>query len=664
VRSARALPPMLTALLLCTGASGAIQDPTLHPLAVHPTRLLVQPVPGASPAALELLHQRLGAHVLREIPAIRWEVVEVAAERLADARLQFAASPLVAQAEFDHVRRLAYTPNDPYYPGMWNLPHQNVNTAWDTTRGSSSVLVAVIDTGCDRTHPDLAANVWVNPGEIPNNGIDDDGDGLVDDVRGWDFVNNDNDPDDIFGHGTCCAGIIAAVQDNNQGITGIAPLCRFLPLKACDNSGYLFDSYVVPALIYAADRGAKVISMSFYGDQVTPAERDAIDYCWNHGCLPVAAAGNDSQTFPYYPGAYEHTLGVGSHNGSDQKSWFSNWGSWVDVAAPGEGISATTVGGGYTTGFAGTSAACPNAAGIAALLFSGVPSATNAQVRAAIEDTAIGLNQAPYGVWANYGRTDARAALDRLLGMSSGSKPARLLFMSPVGGGLSPQLVGQSAPRPELLVYGLGLEQPNVVRVLRNGSPLQLLSQSRNEVHALLGSNMAATLGLEVNSQVLQSLHWDAAPGWLFAPSDANAKDPASTTGGFLELYRDDGNRFTCTRDSNTGQIFVQIVLRKVRAANIQSIRAEWTRSYSNCNGGTETVQLYDWQTWSYPYGSFVTINSAPITNANELHLSAQLPTNPGRFIDPEGTVYVQITATNAGSNALLSMDSFRLHVE
>ena len=661
---------MLTELLLCVVASGDFHASTARPAPaaeageVHPTRLLVQPAKDANPAALARLHASLGAHVLREMPAIGWEVVEVAPEHLAELRAEYALSPLVARAEFDHARHLAYVPNDPYYSGMWNLPHMGVDTVWNTTRGSSSVLVAVIDTGCDRTHPDLAANLWVNTGEIPNNGIDDDGDGYVDDVKGWDFVNNDNDPDDIFGHGTACAGIIDAVQDNNQGITGIAPLCKFVMLKACNDSGYLYDSYVVPALLYAADRGAKVISMSFYGDQVTPAERDAIDYCWNHGCLPIAAAGNDSQAFPYYPGAYEHTLGVGSHNSSDQKSWFSNFGSWVDVAAPGEGISATTVGGGYTTGFAGTSAATPNVAGVAALLFSALPSATNQDVRIAIEDTGIALNQAPYGVWANYGRVDANAALGRLLGQTSGSKPPRLLFMSPVGGGPTPLPIGQQAgTRPKLLVYGVGFEQPNVVRVLRNGLPLNLFSQSRNEVLAHLGSNKQATLDLEVNAQVIQTLRWDTASGWLFAPSDANTKDPAVTTGGFLELYRDDGNRFTCSRNQNNQEIFTQLTLRKVRGTPIQGMSIEWTRSYSNCNGGSETVQMYDWQSASYPYGTWVTISSQVITNGNELHLTAQLPTNPARFLDDEGTAYVQITASNAGSNAQLSMDSFRLHL-
>lgn len=630
----------------------------------HPARLLIEPARGADPAALELLHARLGAQLVQALPQIGWQIVEVDPARRDALRGEYALSPLVARAELDRARRLAYVPNDPYYAGMWNLAHMHVDNVWDTTRGSSSVRIAVIDTGCERTHPDLAGSLWVNPGELPNNGIDDDGDGYVDDVSGWDFVHGDDDPDDLFGHGTACAGIIAAVQDNHTGITGIAPQCRFVPLKACNDSGYLYDSYVVPALLYAADRGCQVISMSFYGDQVTPAERSAIDYCWSHGCLPIAAAGNDWQTFPYYPGAYEHTLGVAAHDGSDQKSWFSNWGSWVDVAAPGEGISATWPGAQYTSSFAGTSAACPNVAGIAALLFSAVPGASNAQVRAALEDSAIPVTQAPLGAWTNYGRVDALAALARAQGQTSGSKPARLLFASPVGGGLAPLGLNESGTRPGLILYGVGLEAPNLVRVLRNGTPLTLLAQSRNEVRANVGSNMAATLALEVNSQIVQSLHWDAGSGWLFAPSDANTKDPATASGGFLELYRDDGQRFTCTRDPGSGQIFVQLALRKVRGTPIHRLRLEWTRGYADCLGGTETVELYDWQSASYPYGSFVSVSSSTITSASEQHKVVDLPANPARFLDDEGTAYVQIRATNAGANALLSLDSLRLRLE
>ena len=657
---------MLLELVLSALASGT---PSALPErgAVHPARLLIQPAAGIAPAALERLHQRLGAHVLRDLPAIGWQVVEVEPSRLAERRGQYQASALVARAEFDHSRRLAYVPNDPMYsnPGMWNVGHLRVDTAWDTTRGSSSVLVAVIDTGCERTHADLAANIWVNPGEIPNNSIDDDNDGLVDDVSGWDFVDNDPVPEDTAGHGTACAGIIGAVQDNGIGVTGLAPLCKLLPLKACNPAGYLYDSYVVPALLYAADRGAKVISMSFYGDDVTPAERDAIEYCWAHGALPIAAAGNDFQTYPYYPGAYEHTLAVGSHNSSDLKSSFSNWGSWVDVAAPGEGISTTLPNGGYTTTFAGTSAACPNVAGVAALLFSARPGATHAEVRAAIEDTAIGLAQPPYGAWANYGRVDAQAALDRILSYADGSKPARLLFVSPVGGTLAPGPQGFPSTTPDLIAYGVGFEQPNVVQLLLDGTSCPILAQGRNEIRAAPASVSPSKITLEVNSQKVRSLTWDSAPGWLYAPSDVNTRGIGTATGGFFELYRDDGQYFTCTRSSaQTQKILVQLVIRKVRAVAGQHLSVEWTRSYAGCTGGMETLEVYDWQSASYPYGNFVTVHSRAIPNTNGAHPVAQLPGDPLRFLDEEGTLYLRLTATNASANALLTMDSLRLHAD
>jgi thermitase len=641
----------------------ALGNPTAE-LRLHPSpRLLVEPRPGATATEIEALHRSLGAHLIRDLPQIGWQIVEVDPARIDEVRRAYASSAVVARVEPDREYRLAHIPNDPMWPGMWNLQHIHCDTAWDVTRGSSSVKVAVIDTGLETTHPDIAANVWTNPGEVPGNGIDDDNDGYVDDVHGWDFVNNDPVPDDLFGHGTCCSGIIAAVQDNNLGVTGIAPLVQIVPLKACNDAGYLYDSYVVPALLYAADHGCQVISMSFYGDQVTPSEAAAIDYCWAHGCLPVAAAGNDSQVFPYYPGAYELTLAVGAHDSSDHRSWFSNFGSWVDVAAPGEGISTTTTGGGYTTGFAGTSGACPHVAGIAALLFSEVPTATNAQVRAAIEDSAIFTNGGGTGEWTNYGRVDARAALDRLAGSTSGSKPARFLYASPVGGGRNLYLFGRVGTPPAVVLYGVGLELPNVVRVLRNGASLPLISQERNEVRFNIGSNADSTLDLEVNGQIVQSLAWDGSNDWIFSPSDADTKAPAASTGGFSELYRDDGSRFTSTADPGAGQIFVQLSLLKVRYDPIRSMSFAWTRSYTHSTGGTETVQVYDWSTWSYPYGTWVTAATVPINGSGEEHHEVVLPANPTRFLDDQGTMYVQIYAAPVASNALLSMDSFRLIV-
>lgn len=656
--------PLLTFLLASGGAPALLPIPVESGPVVHPTRLWIEPAQGVSSVALTALHAELGGRVVLDLARIGWQCVEVAPAELAEARAAYEHSPFVARATFDPARRLAHVPNDPLWPQQWSLAHLHANTAWDTTRGVSSVKVAVIDTGCDVTHPDLAPNVWTNPGEVAGNGLDDDQDGFVDDVRGWDFVNGDGTLEDLFGHGTACSGIVAARQDDALGMSGVAPLCTIVPLKACNDQGQLFDSYVVPALLYAADHGCKVISMSFYGDDVTPAERAAIDYCWAHGALPIGAAGNDAQVLPYYPGAYEHTLAIASHDTSDAKSWFSNWGSWVDVAAPGEGIVAPLPGAAWTTTFAGTSAATPHVAGIAALLCSAQPSATNAEVRAAIEDSATTLSQPMIGTWTGYGRVDARAALDRLLGTTPPSKRARVAFISPVGGGFTRTSgVGGALPHagPELLVDGIGFELPRVARVLRDGVALPLFAQTRNELAANLGFGGGTKVDVQVGGRTLASLAWERGPGWLYAPSDANGRGTATWSGGFAELAHVDGRRFTCSRDANTGQVFVQLSVRRVRGV---PATIEWRRACADAIGAVETVDVYDWSTWSYPYGSFVNVATTTVTSASERSSVIVLPANPARFLDDEGTMYVRITVTNAGTNALLSMDSFRARTQ
>src|SRR6187402_1232600 len=466
--------PILLALSLSLGLS--------LPGEFHPRRLLVKPAPDVARASCEAAEAGARARLVRSIDAIGWRVLEVEPGRLLAAREELLASGRYARVDFDRARRLAYTPNDPYWPLMGHMQKIRADVAWNSAKGAPTVVVAVMDTGLDRTHPDLAANTWTNPGEIAGNSLDDDANGYVDDVHGYDFAYDDGEPDDVYGHGTSCAGIVAAAQDNGIGVTGVAPLCRLAGVKAALDSGYFYDSANVPALVYCADMGFEVVSMSFFSDEVTAAERDAIDYCWSQGTLPVAAAGNDDSVLPFYPGAYEHALAVAATSASDTKSWFSNWGTWVDVAAPGEGLSTVTLGAGYTTGFAGTSGATPHVAGLAGLLFAAVPGATPAQVRAAIEDSALSLSQPPYGQFTGYGRIDCADALARILGATSGSKPARLLFVSPCGGG--PTFLPSGGPAhaaPALYVGGVGLEAPNLVRVLRGGVELPLLTQERSQ---------------------------------------------------------------------------------------------------------------------------------------------------------------------------------------
>lgn len=652
---------MITATLLLLAS---VQ--TADPAPISRDHLLVKLRAGTPAREVEALHARVGGSLLRDMPQIGWQIVRVDPARLEKAREAYLAEPAIERADFDRARAVAHVPNDTLWSAMWHMRRIQADLAWDTQRGSPSVKVAIMDTGMQLDHPDLVANVWTNPGEIAGNGIDDDGDGYVDDVHGYDFAYGDPDPDDVYGHGTSCAGLVAAVQDNALGVTGVAPLCRLVAVKAARNDGYFYDSANVPALLYCADIGCKVVSMSFFSDQVTPAERDAIDYCWTHGVLPVAAAGNDSSVLPYYPGAYDHVLSVAAIDDLDNKAWFSDWGSWVDVAAPGVGLSTTSLASSYTSYFAGTSGATPHVAGLAALLFSTSPAVTNAQVRAAIEDTSHSTVQAPYGEYTGYGLVDCFAALQRVQGLTAGSKPGRFLFASPITARRAPILAPVGGP-PSItttIIHGIGFELPNIVRVLQNGLPVTILARTRNTLEVRWNTRRASDVAVEVNGSVIGGWRLEPDEALVYSPSDASTHGPGSPValGGFGELARNDGNRFTCTPRSD-GQIFVQMSVRKLRAPAHGRIDVAFTRSYADCIGGVETVELYDWSSASYPYGSFVTLSTRTITGPQPATVTAALPGDPNRFLDGEGTLYFQIRLNGPGPSGQLLADSLQVSV-
>jgi subtilisin family serine protease len=638
---------------------------------INPTRLLVKLRAGASQADVAAAHARVGAKLVRDLPQIGWQIVAVPPGRNVAIRDAYAREPAIERADLDRGRKVAYVPNDPYWPNEWHMVDIKADQAWDTVKGDPSVVVAVMDTGLDTTHPDLSPNVWTNPGEIPGNGVDDDGNGYVDDVHGYDFAYDDGDPNDNFGHGTACAGIVAAAQDNSIGMSGVAPQCRIAGVKAATDSGYFYDSANVPAFLYIADMGFKVVSMSFYSDEVTPAEHDAVEYCWKKGVVLVAAAGNDSRVLPYYPGAYDHVICVAATDGADNRAWFSNYGSWVDVAAPGVSLTATTVGGGYTFGFAGTSGATPHVAGLAALLFSANPAATNADVRAALEDTAIPTVDPTLGEYTNYGRIDCKAAVDRVQGLTSGSAPARLLFAAPVGGDPARlgTLTGGNFTAPRIEFVGTGLEAPNVVRVLFHGGALPLQHQSRQLVAVDYPSDGggapvpgAGRFDLEVNGSAIGGFDWQGGPGLVYVPSDLGTFN-ATVSGGFEQIANVDGRCATCD-DNGAGQIYLQIPVRKVRPRAPKSITLEFTRAYQHCPGGNETILLYDWSTWSFPYGSWLTLSSRTIPGAGMETVVATVPADPEHYVDDQGTMYFIVSVSGAHSNGRLRADAFRVRVE
>ena len=289
--------------------------------------------------------------------------------------------------EYVQLNYAAYTmttmPNDPDYSLQWALPKIEADEAWDIKKGSSEVVIAVIDTGLDYSHIDLADNMWENTDEIPDNGGDDDRNGYIDDVRGWDFSDGDNDPMDDNGHGTYCSGIISAVTDNGIGIAGVSWYSKIMGIKGLDADGVGYTVNLAKCIKYAADNGADVIYNGWGIKDCLPSQpliEDAIRYAHNVGCVVVFPAGNYNDDVIYRsPANMAEVITVAATDQNDKKASFSDYGSLVDVSAPGVDILSLWRNDDYSQG-SGTSASASYVAGVAALILSKNPSWSNDEV--------------------------------------------------------------------------------------------------------------------------------------------------------------------------------------------------------------------------------------------------------------------------------------------
>ena len=279
--------------------------------------------------------------------------------------------------------RLSSLPDDPRLSDLWGMENINAERAWNTVT-SGDVIVAVIDTGVDYTHEDLQSNMWRNPDEIEGDGIDNDGNGLVDDVYGADFVHNDGDPMDDNAHGTHCAGTVAGTGDNSVGVVGVTWKTPIMALKWITASGGGSSVDAIKCIDYAVDKGAKILSNSWWHPE-DPELKEAIERARDAGVIFVVAAGNedldndDESNAFRYPSSYdvENIISVAAINESEGKAWFSSYGATsVDLAAPGVDVLSTIPNDGYDE-FNGTSMACPHVAGAAALIWS-APATQNA----------------------------------------------------------------------------------------------------------------------------------------------------------------------------------------------------------------------------------------------------------------------------------------------
>jgi subtilisin family serine protease len=505
VRRGRALrlPALViaSALALAGGAAKTLSAAAPQQPTAVPGELIVGFKSGVSEPQQDAALAQAGAGRKRGFPQIHAALVGVAAGRSAAAAKALARDPRVRYAEPNYVVKTATVPNDPSFDQLWGLNNtgQTVNgvtgradadidapEAWAFTTGSPNVVVAVIDTGVDFGHPDLAPQQWVNPGENcgssdptivcaqRTNGVDDDRDGYFDDWRGWDFVNHDGDPFDDHFHGTHVSGTIGALGNNGVGVAGVSWNVRVMALKFLNSGGSGSTADAVSATLYAADHGARIASNSWGGGGFDQSLLDAINYGASKGMLFVAAAGNNGSNndgAPFYPAAYSSSsdavLAVAATDSNDNLAGFSNYGAAsVGLGAPGVNVYSTMPGNTY--GFLnGTSMATPHVSGTAALIKAEFPGATLYGIKALLL-RSVDPDSALNGKVSSNGRLNAFNAV-------SCSNAPKVWLDSPRTGFVAPgetipiRVIGASCAVP------IGLAN---ITVTVNGSPVMLTAAS------------------------------------------------------------------------------------------------------------------------------------------------------------------------------------------
>jgi subtilisin family serine protease len=329
-----------------------------------PGELLVKFKEGVSQDVARVSLATMGARVVKNIGSSGVSRIKLpAALSVEEAITRYSMDSNVEYAEPNYIRFIAVIPSDADFSELWGLDNtgQLVNgvtgtpdadidapEAWDITTGSDSVVIAVIDTGVTYNHPEMISNMWVNSLEQSGVlGVDDDGNGYIDDTYGWDFVDNDEDPEDYNSHGSHVAGTIAARGDNVTAITGVNWIAKIMAIRAASVTGFLAVDKIAEAIYYAVDNGAKIINASFGGSGFSQTSFDALSYAENHGVLFVAAAGNetaDNDSNPHYPSSYSlsNIIAIAATDQNDSLASFSNYGATsVDVAAPGTNIYST-----------------------------------------------------------------------------------------------------------------------------------------------------------------------------------------------------------------------------------------------------------------------------------------------------------------------------------
>jgi len=387
---------LLVVFALCiTVATTVLAAPPSHPH--FSDQVIIKFKSNANQNDKDQVLNEMGATKLKGFGRINSALHRIEGLTVEEAIARYGTHPKVEYIEPNYIFEMDEIPNDPRFSELWGMLNTGqtggtagadimATNAWDVFTGSSQVVVGVIDTGVDYLHPDLAANIYSNPGEIPGNGIDDDNNGFVDDTRGWDFINGDNDPMDDNGHGSHVSGTIGGRGNNGIGVAGVNWNVRIMPLKFLSAGGSGSSADAVSCIEYATMMGAKLTSNSWGGGGFSQALYDAIQDAQTAGSLFIAAAGNSSSNTdvsPHYPSSYDldNIIAVAATDHNDNLASFSSYGATtVDIAAPGVDILSSVPGNAYAL-LSGTSMATPHVAGVTALVFGRFPAISGADVK-------------------------------------------------------------------------------------------------------------------------------------------------------------------------------------------------------------------------------------------------------------------------------------------
>ncbi|MFH0773561.1 MAG: S8 family serine peptidase [bacterium] len=373
-----------------------------------PGQVLVKFKNGTSQSVVDTETKRQNGKITGKIDKLNVLVLKIpqaAEEKVITALSQ---NPNVEYAELDYIAQASMTVNDPYFSTQWGLENANdadidASTAWDITTGNGTI-VAILDSGVSKNHPDISTQV----------------------IGRTKFSDSSTD-DDIYGHGTHVGGIVAALTNNNMGVAGVCPACKLLSVKVLNDGGSGAYSWIANGIMYAVDHGAKVINMSLGGSQKSTTLENAVNYAWNNNVVVVAAAGNSGNPSKTYPGAYTNAIAVAATDNQDKKAYFSEYGDWVDVAAPGESIYSTWNDNSSPSDpqpvclssiecykyASGTSMSTPMTAGVVGLIWSTGKYNTASEVRNRLESTADKIPGT--GTYWVAGRINAASAVNNYI---------------------------------------------------------------------------------------------------------------------------------------------------------------------------------------------------------------------------------------------------------